>query len=145
MEPVDDWARRLGRNKEPEPWPAFELRVADLGRRRHARKQWIALRRRDRKGPHRVGVDLRHGQREDVEHHRHMAGNEVLHCRRGSAVGNVNDVEPADLFELLGDDVAGASVPLRGVGQFARIGLRMRDQLLQRTGGDGGIDHQNIG
>ena len=100
---------------------------------------------RDRKGPHRVGVDLRHGQREDVEHHRHMAGNEVLHCRRGSAVGNVNDVEPADLFELLGDDVAGASVPLRGVGQFARIGLRMRDQLLQRTGGDGGIDHQNVG
>src|SRR5439155_6594736 len=74
MEPVDDWARRLGRNKEPEPWPAFELRVADFRRSRHARKQWIALRRRDRKGPHRVGVDLRHGQREDVEHHRYMAG-----------------------------------------------------------------------
>ena len=55
---------------------------------------------------------LRDREREDVEHHGDVAGHQVLHRRRGAAIGHMRDVGAGDLLELLADDVARAAVAL---------------------------------
>ena len=95
----------FARNEEAEPGAAFELRETHLRRCRDAGEQGIPLRRGDRKRTDLVGFDLRHGQRQDIEHHGHVAGDEVLHRRRSTAIRYVNDVDSGCLLELLSDDV----------------------------------------
>src|SRR5262249_54108650 len=105
IEPVDDRPRRPCRHEEAEPRATFKLREAELGGCRYAGKQRVALWRGDREGAHLPGCDLRQGKRQDIEGQRDVAGDEILHGRRRPAVGDVNEVDPGQLLELLGDDV----------------------------------------
>src|SRR5262245_15252274 len=74
-----------------------------------------------------------------------MTRDEILHRRRGAAIRHVHDGGAGRLLELLADDMAGAAVPLRCIGQLARVGLGVGNQLPHRVGRHGRVDDQHVG
>ena len=66
-----------------------------------------------------------------VERHGDLPGDQIAHHRRGAAIGNVHDIEPAgERLELLAAEMKDRAQPGRTVGVFARVLPDQRDETL---------------
>ncbi len=75
---------------------------------------------------------------EVVEHHRHLAGDEVVHRRTGAAVGHVGQLHAGLLLNSLARQMSSVATPEAGVAPLGRVGLR-RAMSSATCGGNGGM------
>ena len=76
-----------------------------------------------------AGLDIAHRGRQHAERDRHVAADQVIHQRRGAAIGHDLHVETGRGLEILGGEIA-AGADRRGAEiELARILLRDRDHV----------------
>ncbi len=90
-------------------------------------------------------LDVLHLRWNTVDQHGDASGQKVRHDSGISPIGNVHDVDPGSRLEQLAGQMNRGSRARRSVAEFARIGLRQRDELLQVARGKRRIDDQHGG
>src|SRR5215510_16459742 len=142
VQPLQDRRRCAYRGKDPEEDLRHEiiesllLRGWNVGRRGEPRG------RIDGEDTKLAGSMQRHDLRGDVrEDDGDLTAEEVVHGWRNAAIGNVQNVEPAGaLLEQLRRNVSYGADAARAVGQSARIGRGIGDQLVDRADRERRVD-----
>jgi hypothetical protein len=91
----------LGRNEQPDPRGHVEAGDAGFRDGRQFRRDGDPLERGHGKSAHLAGPDLRQARGQEIEHHVDTPRNEVVECRRRTAIGDVRHLDPGHALEQL--------------------------------------------
>ena len=108
---------------------ARHARLRD-GRQVRERRRSLVAAHRER--PDLAGLGGAGNAIEALEHQIDVPGDQVVDRRRAAPVRHVLDLRAGHEFEQLAADMAGRAIARRRVGELARIGLGLLDQLLHR-------------
>ena len=86
------------------------------------------------------------GQRRDRigEHDLYLARDQIGHCKRGAAIGNMRHPDPGLAVEQLGEEMIGGADTRRAVVQFAGLAFGERYELLHGFDAKLRIDHHDV-
>ena len=129
---VDDRLRRAGRRHHADPEIALVAGQSHLGDRRHVRHQFGAMVAGDAEHAQPPGGDLRMRGRIGVELELHDVGEQVGHCRRSAAIGDMRHLDADALQQQFHGQMRQRADAGRGVIELARILLGVGDEFLER-------------
>ena len=118
----------LGADDAVEP-DRFESRHG-FGNGRDIGHAGPALRRGDAERAQIAGVGLLQRRRQVVEDQLHLVGHDIGKCDRRAAIGHMHHLDPGQRLEQFRRHVDRGTVARRGIGNLARIGPAIVDQLL---------------
>src|SRR5690606_1983661 len=126
----DDIARHAGGSNHAEPVGGHQI-DALLFECGYVRQCLQALIRCHGQGPDArlVGRRVRDEQTGQFEVEIHVAGDQVVRCRRAAAVGDVNRVESHTVFEQLADQMGSPTGTCRCIVQLIGVRLSILDQF----------------
>ncbi|MPM67412.1 hypothetical protein SDC9_114334 [bioreactor metagenome] len=149
MELVGDARGHLGRCAlgRPQAVPGGDgvFRQPDLGRARHVWQRGVALGARHHHWLDAPCLDVRGGRSQPVEHHVHIAANQVLQRRARATVGDVGDEGVGLDLEQLARQVMRGAGARRRIVVLAGLCLHHLQELLEVLGGHvARIDHDHL-
>ena len=133
--------RRTGRRVDAEQRVGIEAGQAAFGQRGHLGVQRRAVRAADGQQLELAGLHLLEA-RARIEPELQLAAEHVVQRRAGALVGHVDGIDLGRLLEHFAGQVGRAAGPRRAVGQLARIGLQVFDEVLHAAHGQAGAGFQ---
>src|SRR6266404_409506 len=142
----NDRRRRPGRGHHAVPIVGLDLRVANLAHRRQVRQRLHAQPAPNRKRLDGASLDLRQQNRYVEEHDVNLMTDEIVHGRRGAAIGHMDDVDLGTGAKQLAGEMRHAARAGRPVVDGAGLRFGKGDQLAHigdrdRGGGDQQLRH----
>jgi len=145
---LDDARLHIGRGALgcPQSVPGGDGVVgqAHFGGARHVREGGVALVARHHERTDAATLDVCGRRAQAIEHHVHIAGDQVLQRRARAAVRNVGDEGLGLLLEQLARQVVRSAGTGRAVVELARVFAHLLQHALEITRHPPGIDHHHL-
>ena len=145
VDPLRQRGRRPGRRHEAEPGDRAEARHAGLREGRQFRRRLGALQVGDRQDLQLAATMQRHRGGERVEEHIDVAGEDIGQRLLRAAIGHRQHLDSSQRLKQRRRQMRGRLRALRRERELARIGLAVRDQLLERVRGQAGANRKHVG
>ena len=143
---LDDVGRRAGRGGDVPPGCCVKSGIALLGHGRHLGRREPAFGRADGQCAQGAGLDVLQVGRQVVHGGEDVARQKVLHDQRAAAIDHVLEPDAGQLRQIFHGEVSGAADRGRAVAHLVgALGLAVVDELLERLGGEAGMDGQHVG